>query len=260
MADRAAVRELAVQTRMWAAFERGLALAAGRTITRHMRRGADGYEQDGLLGISIALETAGQEWFRVLVPHYTKIGNAFGTRTFGRLGLKSAPGALSFKRLEPGTAFEEFDERLVAWVRGEGLLQAKALSETTMLALRGLIEAGELEGLSAGAIARLIRKNTPAISRTRSVTIARTETHNAATFAGQEAARTTGLPMNKRWLAHLGPRTRDSHAEANDQVAGLDEPYLVGGYPMMRPGDGSMGAPAEEIVQCRCGELHEVAA
>ena len=238
--------ELAAQARMWAGFERGLTLAAGRVVVRHMRRGAKGYESDGLVGMSLALEDAGQEWFRLLVPHYASTGKAFGKRTFRRLGLKSA--------------FEEFDARLMAWVQNNGLLEAKALSETTMLMLRGLVEAGELEGLSAGAIAKLIRTNAPLIGRTRSVVIGRTETHNAASFASQEAARSTGIEMTKEWLAHPGPRTRDTHIEAGAQdPIPLDEPFMVGGYPMMYPGDSSMGAPAGEIIQCRCGEIQEVA-
>lgn len=245
MTTRAQQRELAVQTRLWAAFERLVVLPVGRTLTTHMRRAADAYETDDLLGISIALEDAAQDLYRILVPHYTRTGNAFGARVFKRLGVKSA--------------FEEFDEHLMAWIQNEGLLKAKDLTETTMLGIRGIIEQGQLEGLGSRAIANLIRKNTAGISRTRAIVIARTETHNAATFAGQEAARSMRVKMTKAWLAHPGGRTRPTHFEANGQTVDLDETYTVGGFKMMRPGDDSFGAPAGEIVQCRCGEIHEVA-
>jgi hypothetical protein len=65
-----------------------------------------------------------------------------------------------------------------------------------------------------------------------------------------------GIETEKKWLAHPGPRTRDTHLEAgNGDWIPLNNTYTVAGYLMMYPGDSSQGAPPEEIVNCRCGEL-----
>lgn len=56
----------------------------------------------------------------------------------------------------------------------------------------------------------------------------------------------------KRWDAILDDKTRDDHVEVNGAVVPIDEPFIVGGYEMMYPGDESLGAGPEEIVNCRC--------
>ena len=58
--------------------------------------------------------------------------------------------------------------------------------------------------------------------------------------------------VRRTWDAALDAKTRPTHAAANGQTVGLQEPFVVGGYRMMRPGDSSMGAPAGEVVACRC--------
>jgi len=47
-------------------------------------------------------------------------------------------------------------------------------------------------------------------------------------------------------------RTRPTHAAANGQVRVIGQPFEVGGSLMLQPLDGSLGAPASEIVRCRC--------
>lgn len=56
----------------------------------------------------------------------------------------------------------------------------------------------------------------------------------------------------KEWLATQDDRCRPSHTAANGQVRPMDEPFKVGGFDMLGPGDMSMGAPVSEIVLCRC--------
>lgn len=56
----------------------------------------------------------------------------------------------------------------------------------------------------------------------------------------------------KTWKAHRDELTRPTHAEADGQTVPINEPFVVGGYRMMFPGDTSLGAPAQEIVRCRC--------
>lgn len=62
--------------------------------------------------------------------------------------------------------------------------------------------------------------------------------------------------IKRIWDASEDADTRDTHrqAEADSRAnpARKGEPFTVGGYKMMYPGDASFGAPAEEIIACRC--------
>lgn len=84
--------------------------------------------------------------------------------------------------------------------------------------------------------------------------IARTEVigaYNAGAFAGATArAEILEEPMAKRWLATADERTRPTHQDADDQLRRLEAPFVVGGAPLMFPGDPT--GPAHEIIQCRC--------
>ena len=99
----------------------------------------------------------------------------------------------------------------------------------------------------------------------RADVIARTESLRAMNVAKRDAIE--GVIANggikdrnnasRVWQATLGsPRTRDTHAEAHGQKRQIDQPFDIGGYPMMYPGD-PMGPPKESI-QCRCTTLSVV--
>lgn len=88
----------------------------------------------------------------------------------------------------------------------------------------------------------------------RAEMIARTETIRAAN-AGSHALYSRWGVQEREWLAANDDRTRDSHRAANGQKRKIDEPFVVGGYRMMYPGDATLGAPAREFVNCRCTTL-----
>lgn len=60
--------------------------------------------------------------------------------------------------------------------------------------------------------------------------------------------------VERFWDAVGGPRTRHSHNAMDGQKVGLDEPFQSPDTLalLMFPGDVSLGAPASEIVSCRC--------
>ena len=64
-------------------------------------------------------------------------------------------------------------------------------------------------------------------------------------------AKADGLAY-KHWITMKDERVRRTHAEVDDVVIPIDEPFEVGGYKMMYPKDSSLGAGPEEIVNCRC--------
>lgn len=81
--------------------------------------------------------------------------------------------------------------------------------------------------------------------------IVQTETMTSLNAANEETIRSLGMKYQKTWSI-AGVNTRPSH-EAMDGVTIDDvEDFIVGGYAMSRPMDGSKGAPAEEIINCSC--------
>lgn len=93
----------------------------------------------------------------------------------------------------------------------------------------------------------------------RGETIARTESINALRQGQQESIRQAVeqadvLPseVTKTWQDTGDGRTRETHRHADGQTVPFDQPYIVGGYRMMHPGDSSLGAPASETIACRC--------
>jgi len=136
------------------------------------------------------------------------------------------------------------------FVRGFGLKKIAQISSTTIKQLRNVINQSIDEGLSERETGKLIRERAPIIAASRAQTIARTETHAAANYAVQESFISTGIQARREWIAAIDERTRDDHVEANGQIVGLNEPFIVGDDELMYPGDPS--GNAEQVVNCRC--------
>ena len=95
-------------------------------------------------------------------------------------------------------------------------------------------------------------RNTPSgsvMSRLR--TDIRTEINAMCNLAVFLALADSG-EKEKKWRSHHDELTRYTHAAADGQTVPINEPFIVGGYRLMFPGDTSLGAPPQEIVNCRC--------
>lgn len=129
----------------------------------------------------------------------------------------------------------------------------QAIREATQTAVR----TGIVDGLGIEEIAdRIQEQSEQAISRTRALRIARTETIRASNFASITAARSMGMNLKKEWIATPDDRVRATHWEANAQTVPLEQPFTVGGYKAMYPSDPSL--PARESVNCRCTLAYDV--
>lgn len=88
----------------------------------------------------------------------------------------------------------------------------------------------------------------------RALTIAVTEANranNAGAFAAAvHAEQVEGIQLRKRWLATEDSRTRPTHRRADGQTVPLGQPFIVGDFPLMYPGDPT--GPAHEVIFCRC--------
>lgn len=90
----------------------------------------------------------------------------------------------------------------------------------------------------------------------RAKMIAQTEAMAAFNFGGRVAAISVNIPLQKKWMATQDERTRPAHKQAHEQTRGLYEPYDVDGEKLMYPGDTSLNATAQNVVNCRCKEVY----
>lgn len=100
--------------------------------------------------------------------------------------------------------------------------------------------------------------------------IATTETQNAAetskateveVLSGREPSVVAGSPgdagVDKEWFSVGDENVRDSHVAADGQTRDLSKPYLVGGQLLRWPGDTSLGATVENVINCRCSSVYD---
>lgn len=81
--------------------------------------------------------------------------------------------------------------------------------------------------------------------------VAENETQSLFNLSEFDRAKEQGFKF-KEWLAMLDEKTRETHAVADGQKVDIDTPFIVGNSLMMFPTDTSLGAPPEEIINCRC--------
>lgn len=134
------------------------------------------------------------------------------------------------------------------FVRDHTARAVTGISEWTRVRVRNVIARGVAAGDSMEDIIKGVERWIGDPKRAR--TIAETEAHAIRWAAADYAAQADPRPMWKTWVAQKDDRTRHSHADANGQRVLDFEFFNVGGYALAYPGDPS--APAEEIVNCRC--------
>lgn len=109
-------------------------------------------------------------------------------------------------------------------------------------------------------IARMVERYRQRMLAWRAETIARTETirtlNQARTEALAQVVEQASIPtdaVRRTWRSTRDSRVRDTHAQMDGQERGMHEPFISpSGARMMSPGDGGLGAPASELINCRC--------
>lgn len=140
------------------------------------------------------------------------------------------------------------------------------VTETTRRQIINAIDQGYQDGVGTEGVAGYVMDMVEGLSALRANVIARTEIHGAANYGSNEAAKETGLPLRREWLAAHDARTRTvdpiigdpdefGHRQADGQIRGMEEPFLIprrdgGTEPLMYPGDPS-GSPGN-VINCRC--------
>lgn len=120
--------------------------------------------------------------------------------------------------------------------------------------------------IAASDAQKLIGRYRQRLLRQRGEMIARTEllgSTNAAQEEGLEQLVESGKVAREnikaKWDTADDGDQRDSHDAMDGQVRAHGEPFVSGnGYQLLHPGDRSLGAPAEEIINCRCTKRPDV--
>lgn len=129
--------------------------------------------------------------------------------------------------------------------------------------IREEVTQGLIQGKGYPEVARAIKKRTE-VAASKALKIARTESHRAQS-AGKlvaydtavQAAKDLGMKINKKWVATLDGRTRDTHRSMDGQTADENGMFtLPGGRKTEGPG---LSGIAEEDINCRCTVRSEIA-
>lgn len=208
---------------------------------------------DVALVIDKVLEKHQASWLKMYTKMYKNIAEEFAQPVFDLL---KSHGRFDHKSLD-------WNEEYFAFIERTALFRIKNISNTTKLLVLQEIDKGIASGDTLFQIADRVTQKYDDFSQYRALTAARTEVNAAANYGSQLAAKSTGLPVVKRWLSYIDDRTRDGssgcdHISADGQERQLDQPYDISGEQLMFPGDVSMGASAGNVVNCRCTEIYEV--
>jgi len=171
----------------------------------------------------------------------------------------------NLEKKEDAFDFSNVDfERLVGSYIATNELKLEGISRTLTKKIKRIIERGAEEGLGPEAIARDLEKAAPVLSRVRAHTIARTETHTAASWANHRyhlnLAGNLDLDLVKRWVSVSDGRTRPEHRSANGQTVKMNEKFVLsdpklGQVSMDTAGDSAGGI--YQIINCRCVVVYE---
>ena len=178
--------------------------------------------------------------FQLFAQHYQTVIRAFGTRMLEMLRKDE----------------ERFESIYRDYLKENGGAKIVGIVETTRRYIEKIIALNLDENLGIPLIAKEIRRlDKSSFTKYRSATIARTETHNAASYANQKIVESMAIPnMQKQWMTTQDDRSRDMHLAVNGTRVALDEDFTVGGLPMAYPGDPRGGA--KNVINCRCVLLY----
>lgn len=175
-----------------------------------------------------------------------------------RLWLSVVPpaGAMAAEFIAEAKAAAVLSDVMMAaakeWLRVNGVRESRKISNASRKNIAEQIRIGMSKGETDEQIAARLTKRYKSLSPARAQTIAWTETHAATNYGSFAAAQASDEPLAKIWQDTPDDRTRDAHVSAGGQKKPLSSPFLVDGEQLMFPGDTSMGASAENVVNCRC--------
>lgn len=238
-------RQLVLRNNLEKRFFRKLNTLFRKFVNVHMHL----YKQYGIYEIDVAVQSLNEDFFPLMLAHYRRTFQAIYKLNEEKYEMmrKADTEAFVFGRSV------EFETVVNKYFTSRQLILS-GITQRLANRISKVIEQGRADNLTLPQIAKLVADKFLPISRSRAALIARTETHNAASFANhtyhQTVERDLGVKMLKKWVATNDARTRTAHAQANGQTVDMSEDFTVGGVPMGFAGDSKGGA--KNVINCRC--------
>ena len=229
------------QQRLQSAMLDRLTFKYERIIAREIAKTVRGVDLTDPLALEEAETVHEQRLTKLFTRMWNESGDAMVTNLFGEQKKRL------FTQFAPTIGINSI---MQDYLRQFGAKKIMQVASTTIRQIRETINQGISDGLSERDTADLIRLRAPIIAASRAQTIARTETHAAANYAAHESFASTGIEARREWVSATDERTREAHADANGQIVGMNEPFIVGGEELMYAGDPS--GSAENVINCRC--------
>ena len=248
---------MAINKDKWqSAFEKQLDIAEKKQIAivkrfykREYNKGIESFIADGQTNFQLLFND--KDLLKIYRDLYTDIGMRFAKWYANNINrfIKKAVDTSEVDDIWRN-AFGAFGSAMgaerVTLVSGTAL---KTLIEITQRLMRNP------EFITLGAVerGRILRNQFNRYSQWQAERVVRTEATAAANFAQMQAAQTIFPPeqLEKEWIASFDDRVRDTHSEAGSQnPIPANDAFIVGGQPMMFPGDPAGGAA--ECINCRC--------
>jgi hypothetical protein len=217
---------------------------------------ASHYRTSGIVNIDLVDETPIQVAFRQL---YGRVGSVFAAETYGAIKKDYTP-LYQIKRRrrrrfvgapsDLESTWLQYMQRFAITKAGERI---KGIVETTKKFIQSTLEKASIEGLSIQNTAKLLTSEWKELTNYRAKVIARTEIISASNGGSFIGAQSTGLNLEKEWLATKDSRTRDTHRHLDGQKRAMGDDFSNG---LAYPGDPS--GSASETVMCRCTIVYNV--
>lgn len=148
-----------------------------------------------------------------------------------------------------GDLYNSQDAEVQRFIRRWGV-RSRKINTTTKKKLRKLLADAVKRGDSVSKIRREIQRKFESMSKSRALTIARTEVARASNFGTLSGLKQADVP-GKEWLSVRDAAVRDTHRVLDGQQRKTNEPFTSpSGATAQYPGG---FGKAEEDVQCRCG-------
>jgi len=241
-------QELRIQQRLRNNLERSMLRELNKIFRTWLSSTLFLYREYSTFQRGVAQSRLEEELIPALQRQYRKIFETIIESNVNRFqGNQKAEEALVFGR---SINFEELVEE---YFNNRDLVLS-GISRNLANRIDKIIQQGRADDLTLDQIARNVNRILGPSIRARANLIARTETHNAASFANHryysDVADELEIKMKKRWIAISDARTRSFHADASGQVRDMDDDFDVGGAKMSYPGDPRGGA--RNVINCRC--------